>query len=435
MCDEFQRIGDMIECPICLASFQSPRLLPCGHSFCMGCLQSYIDGKRDENPCMTALPCPTCRCTTHIPDLANGSNNLALGFPASHVIVKLMDIHRQSMLARSILPSSESNITHVSPKNDGIVLDTETPINHSIDIYSSSQSNLTMPSDMKTPSMHLRDPFPSSQTISTSPSTRNVSKVAEIFVRIHKDHSECFITCILDLPDSRYLFIDCNNKAAKIFGENYMFHESLGLSVGPYCATLVSNTEVAVTLPDKKRIQFLGILGRLRKTRKIRTRLKCWGIAALGHQLAITTGIDEHSVLILDWKGREIRTIRPDNYRDLELLDPHMISTNRDQTIFYVSYWKGNTLVSYCTSDNSALSYTGPTLQGPSGTDTDRDGNIYLSIFRSQCVQHISPNGTFIHKLLCTPSKNPVAVRFVRGTDKFLLSFSQCNQIDVYEFS
>ncbi|KAL3854957.1 hypothetical protein ACJMK2_014192 [Sinanodonta woodiana] len=435
MCDDFRPIRDMIECPICLSSFQCPRLLPCGHSFCMSCLQSYIDGKRNENPSVTNLPCPACRHTTHIPDLADGSNNLALGFPASHVIVKLMDIHRQSMLARSIVPSSESNITHLSPKTDRIVTDTQTPINHSIDISSSLQSNLTTLSDMKTPEMHLSEPFISSEANSTSPSTRNVSKVAEIVVHIHKDNSECFITCILDLPDSRYLFIDCNNKAAKIFGENYMFHESLSLSVGPYCATLVSNTEVAVTLPDKKRIQFLEIHGQLRKTRKIKTRLKCWGIVALCNQLAITTGKDEHYVLILDRKGQEIRTIRPDNYRDLELLDPHMISTNRDQTIFYVSYWKGNTLVSYCTLDNSALSYTGPTLQGPSGTDTDRDGNIYVCIFHSRCVEQISPDGTVIHQLICTPSKNPVAVRFIRGTDKFLVSFSQCNQIDVYEFS
>ncbi|KAK3602057.1 hypothetical protein CHS0354_025233 [Potamilus streckersoni] len=431
--EESQQIRDMTECPICLSSFQCPRLLPCGHSYCVGCLQSYIDGKRDENPCMTVLPCPTCRHPTHIPELANGSKGLATGFPVSHVIVKLMDIHRQSMIARSILPTSGSNATRVDSRNGRIVTDTQTPVNHPIEICSSSKSILRMLSDMKTPSVHLSDNLPSSQEHSTLPSIKKVTKVAEFIVRIYKDKSECFITCILDLPDSRYLFIDSNNRAVKIFEEDYTFQQILGLSVGPYCATLVSNTEAAVTLPDKKKIQFLRIQGQLRKTRKIKTRLKCWGITALGDQLAITTGVDEHSVLILDMKGREIRTIRLDNYRDLELLDPHMISTNRDKTILYVSYWRGNTLVSYFTSNNSALSYTGQKLRGPSGTDTDREGNICLCVFSSQCVQHISPNGTFIQELICTPNRNPVAVRFIRGTDKFMVGFSQCNQIDVYE--
>ncbi|KAK3596990.1 hypothetical protein CHS0354_009127 [Potamilus streckersoni] len=286
------------------------------------------------------------------------------------------------MISRSILQSSDPYVTHLSSRSDSRVTDTQIPVNHSIEIPSSSQTNLTTLFGMKSPSMHLSDTFPSSQEHSTSPSTRKVTKVDEIIVRIYKDNSECFITCILDLPDSRYLFIDCNNRAVKIFGEDYTFQESLGLSVAPYWATLVSNTEIALTLPDKKKIQFLELKRQLRKTRTIRTRLKCWGIVAHGDQLAFTTGVDEHSVLILDRKGREIRTIRLDNYRDLELLDLHMISTNRDKTILYVSYWRGKTLVSYFTSNNGALSYTGQKLLGPSGTDTDREDYTYPLVIR-----------------------------------------------------
>jgi len=52
------------ECPICKDEIQNPRLLPCIHSFCLGCLERYC---RDSLP-GDDVPCPVCRTDFEIPE-------------------------------------------------------------------------------------------------------------------------------------------------------------------------------------------------------------------------------------------------------------------------------------------------------------------------------------------------------------------------------
>uniref|UniRef100_A0A803T4F9 RING-type domain-containing protein n=1 Tax=Anolis carolinensis TaxID=28377 RepID=A0A803T4F9_ANOCA len=42
-------------CPICLALFQDPHMLSCGHNFCLACLQGCLPAGAE------GAPCPECR--------------------------------------------------------------------------------------------------------------------------------------------------------------------------------------------------------------------------------------------------------------------------------------------------------------------------------------------------------------------------------------
>ncbi|KAL3888646.1 hypothetical protein ACJMK2_001011 [Sinanodonta woodiana] len=48
-------------CPICLGEFNIPRQLPCAHSFCQSCLQSYISTKVENNSTLNQIECPLCK--------------------------------------------------------------------------------------------------------------------------------------------------------------------------------------------------------------------------------------------------------------------------------------------------------------------------------------------------------------------------------------
>ena len=57
-------LSDEFSCAICLALFQSPVTLLCGHSFCRACLQRMADlnNELEEDESVTAGPvCPACR--------------------------------------------------------------------------------------------------------------------------------------------------------------------------------------------------------------------------------------------------------------------------------------------------------------------------------------------------------------------------------------
>ena len=51
------------ECALCMETFTSPRLLPCFHTFCLGCLQQLVRKQQRVG----SFPCPTCRATVNIP--------------------------------------------------------------------------------------------------------------------------------------------------------------------------------------------------------------------------------------------------------------------------------------------------------------------------------------------------------------------------------
>ncbi|KAK7107247.1 E3 ubiquitin-protein ligase TRIM56-like [Littorina saxatilis] len=62
------------ECAMCLGVFTSPRILPCFHTFCVGCLKQLVH-KRGKSG---SFPCPTCRTSVQIP--AGGVDKFQVNF-------------------------------------------------------------------------------------------------------------------------------------------------------------------------------------------------------------------------------------------------------------------------------------------------------------------------------------------------------------------
>ncbi|CAH1250618.1 TRIM56 [Branchiostoma lanceolatum] len=55
--------GDFLECTICLEPFKDPKILPCLHTFCEGCLKKFVAQDKVKNK----FQCPTCRTETVLP--------------------------------------------------------------------------------------------------------------------------------------------------------------------------------------------------------------------------------------------------------------------------------------------------------------------------------------------------------------------------------
>lgn len=71
-------IEGQTQCPVCMDSITSPRILPCQHTFCISCLQTLVD---DRN----TVSCPLCRNTYNVP---NGDVN---EFPVNLLMGAMID--------------------------------------------------------------------------------------------------------------------------------------------------------------------------------------------------------------------------------------------------------------------------------------------------------------------------------------------------------
>ena len=71
------KISKHLECPVCMDIFRDPRILPCAHTICKGCLESLIQN--------SSIECPVCRAKHAIPP------NKADGFPRNLVVAGMID--------------------------------------------------------------------------------------------------------------------------------------------------------------------------------------------------------------------------------------------------------------------------------------------------------------------------------------------------------
>ena len=79
-----KRVEDEITCPVCHDHFQEPKILPCCHYYCKGCIQKLalragINGQ--------PFPCPECRSDTLLPQ--NDPNQL----PTAFFVNRMKELH------------------------------------------------------------------------------------------------------------------------------------------------------------------------------------------------------------------------------------------------------------------------------------------------------------------------------------------------------
>ena len=78
-----QVVEDEITCPICQDHFQEPKILPCCHYYCKGCIEKLFLRAGANQP----FPCPECRSDTLLP--GNDPNQL----PTAFFVNRMKELH------------------------------------------------------------------------------------------------------------------------------------------------------------------------------------------------------------------------------------------------------------------------------------------------------------------------------------------------------
>lgn len=74
---------ESFRCPICLERLNIPRCLPCLHTFCETCIQTYISSKKtsDKKGDFNVVDCPVCRQWVQEPEKDISSEDWAKSLP------------------------------------------------------------------------------------------------------------------------------------------------------------------------------------------------------------------------------------------------------------------------------------------------------------------------------------------------------------------
>ena len=83
---------ELTACPICFETFNRPKFLPCLHSFCEGCISTFIVSAFEKDNLSTGINCPICR--TFVPKPRHvDSGKWADSLPVNHLLVSIIDFN------------------------------------------------------------------------------------------------------------------------------------------------------------------------------------------------------------------------------------------------------------------------------------------------------------------------------------------------------
>ncbi|XP_062618197.1 protein PML-like [Saccostrea cucullata] len=83
--------SDQCHCPICLEKVRNPKYLPCYHTFCEACIQTYISSTatRKDNETVKSIECPVCRRCIEAPRNDISSEDWTSELPQNKLILTL----------------------------------------------------------------------------------------------------------------------------------------------------------------------------------------------------------------------------------------------------------------------------------------------------------------------------------------------------------
>ncbi|XP_062618194.1 uncharacterized protein LOC134279792 [Saccostrea cucullata] len=88
---DYQDSNENCHCPICLEKVRNPKNLPCYHTFCESCIQTYISSTatRTDNETLKSIECPVCRRCIEAPRNDISSEDWASELPQNKLLLSI----------------------------------------------------------------------------------------------------------------------------------------------------------------------------------------------------------------------------------------------------------------------------------------------------------------------------------------------------------
>ncbi|XP_063408866.1 E3 ubiquitin-protein ligase Midline-1-like [Mytilus trossulus] len=109
--DKTDNFDDILTCTVCLETFKCPKYLPCLHTFCTACINTYILSTVGEEKTKTTFKCPICRQDVLMAESTGNPDTWAEQLPGNHFVASLMDrqaIRRSEKICDSCKANNES---------------------------------------------------------------------------------------------------------------------------------------------------------------------------------------------------------------------------------------------------------------------------------------------------------------------------------------
>jgi hypothetical protein len=382
-----------MQCPICTETYTSPKALPCQHTFCEGCLHTYIVGIVGHQP--KHFPCPVCRNQTSAPASGVPTDLWAEHFPNNLTIVALFDQMSIQKKERPCCQCSRGNVRRTAVgwcEECSESLCKDCCNQHKLNRMSQNHTVVNLVGKSIESATHTVAPktrLPRQKPLLK----RNAKKMAQFSSNTADDTKKRSLSGVSFTEAGDILVVDNNNSKLKLFTTTGQLLHQLQLSHRPWDITVVDRTTVAVTLPDETMIQFISMTDGLSTTHRIGVGLGCYGITCVDDKLAVTCNqYLKHSIHVLSMDGQALQSIRK-NCSDLQRWNGITSTPGRSgvPAKLYVTDNNADSVLCYTLDGQCLLQYINSEMNCPLDIAVDVEGNMYVACADTMAIRRISP--------------------------------------------
>ena len=266
---------------------------------------------------------------------------------------------------------------------------------------------------------------------------KEADEIAEFNGKCNDDaqDSNCWFTGAQFLHDGRILLVDRNNRKLKMFSKDFNVISELVFSSKPWDVTVISNREVAITLPEECRIQFVSVsLTVMSFVRAICTEDPCFGIHyANGKIMTVAYDGDPPNLKVLSPEGEELTYVSVDADGFTLFSKPIYVTSTPDGSEIFVTDERLGSVINLTENGELNFTYSAIDLGHAAGILLDNDANIYVCGNTSNTVQVLNSKGDRV-KILATGENisYPRAIAYEPKEKKLLVTQGDKDDVKIY---
>ena len=224
---------------------------------------------------------------------------------------------------------------------------------------------------------------------------KRIRSISKVNIRIPDDSEEPSIWGCCYMPGGQAVLCDGNNNQIKLLDSSYKLIANLKLPAWPRDISVLNDTEVIITLPDKKQLLIVSVTSQLRIIKTIQLDKTCGGVDVFGGEIYITCWESEQGeIRILDMSCNERRRISLSRVmRTCVVKTPWYIAVSAFSGKIFITDLETEILMCLTSDGQLVYQYKDVEFRWPRGILVDSADNVLLCYGWSHTIVVITPDG------------------------------------------
>ena len=249
------------------------------------------------------------------------------------------------------------------------------------------------------------------------------------------EFTPCVTGCCF-MPRGVLVLCDHSKCKLKLLDRTFKLKDSLSLINKPWSLSAIDNSNVIVTLPVTKQLQYVQLVPHMKAGRVIQLDKTGWDVAVAGNEIYVAchNGPGEGEVRVLDLSGNLKRQPGVNKDGSYQFQSPYYLTVSTTGKKIFVSDEK-TSIISCMTPDGNIIyQYKDDDLRYPEALFVDAGDNIFVCGCYIRKVQVITADGRKYGTLISANDslRDPYSIAF-RESDNTLVVGCLSNNIFSYK--